>query len=248
MATGSNLMTAHVKLPSVKFSTLKKNTKPSNSRTLLFSLCSFVSRTRHVAVRLAPDSGGPTYPLEVLMLTLLHEFAHVMAPSLLRKGGPKGREWREDAHGPEFYAAFASVLHAAERLSLFVLPSAPNKHSPHSLSRLDRYEASSGLLPHSCVPTATRARLWSGGQDGEAEGEGPPQRISCRVTVAHVNRGKTVRKPLVVHAEMEMGEFMEQVRAKLRLAKTPEVVRNQRGDAWDGFSLSMIHPDMILWF
>lgn len=96
----------------------------------------------YVSIRLRFHNSTRCYGLQQLLATLLHEFAHVITPDEQQFGkderGRRARKWHDIDHGDAFYANFAALCEAAERLGIFSLPGDPRvKYSKKALMKYD---------------------------------------------------------------------------------------------------------------
>jgi len=90
------------------------------------------------------------YALERVLPTLLHEFAHCIAPGIkvyghAENGKPK-RQWTYERHSDTFYTCFSRILDVAEKLGIYKLPAGFSKNSTPSLRRFDRVDVDSKNL------------------------------------------------------------------------------------------------------
>ena len=104
---------------------------------------------RRVAVAVF-DPTQPTEPLpiELLLLTFIHELAHTVTQaelvpidSVTQTRSDVEGSFREKLvvvhHSKPFYEHYATLLKAAEKLGVLTIPSVPNKYSEANLQRLD---------------------------------------------------------------------------------------------------------------
>lgn len=189
------------------------------------------------------------YPLETLLPTLLHEFAHVLAPCCLRLSsatGRRSRQWQPDSHGPEFYQAFARVLRVAEELAIFALPNTANKLSRKSLSRFDRIDLESFQLSAATVLPQSR-QLFAAGEQLDPNLEPPPV-YPLRLTFAATVKGRTAQKPVVIDAPMSWQQFLRFAKDKLNMARLPTSVRDHSGALLDESGVQRLSRDQKLVF
>ena len=204
-----------------------------------------------VGIRLVPEGQDRIYPLASLVLTLLHEFAHVIAPLVqtkhkVDKGGKKTRKWQFDEHGKEFYQAFAEILQIAERLEIFQLPNQPNKFHRKYLSRFDRIDLDSCLLPQSCIPDRLR-RIYEESLEADAPAS-TSQVTSLRLTISAMVRGKKRTKSILVDPAMTSSELFCLAKEKLGMVKIPKVMRTQDGSILSNMDCSQFENDQLVWF
>lgn len=164
-------------------------------------------------------------PITVCIATLLHEMAHALTPGELvysnrPPDGSSGRnparrqriQWFFDAHSALFYENFAMLLRVAERLRVFVLPRAPDKHSMRSLRRFDDKDADVAPPPPSSAPLfaaedgslAVEAEWRTNDElEGLVSHAATPAQCATRkygpvrVNVSTMRRGRMVRKVVV---------------------------------------------------
>jgi hypothetical protein len=93
-----------------------------------------------IYMRMRDAVTGAPLALPGLALTFLHECAHVLAPTVLKKitrGGPTeglgrnastvDKKWFHDAHNTDFYDHFNDLLRTCERLKLLKFAAQPGK-------------------------------------------------------------------------------------------------------------------------
>lgn len=209
---------------------------------------------------LLPESRGSTeeagegatyYPLETLLPTLLHEFAHVLAPPCLRLKtvtGKRGRKWVVESHGSDFYQAFARILRVAEELNIFALPNTPNKLSMKALSRFDRIDLEAfALSPKSVLPKSF-ALLSSEQTDPNVGAMEAAPLKPIRLVISASIRGKPVSKPVIIDQSMSWQDFLLLAKDKLRLARLPSSVRDKQGTVIDETTFRHLKQDQTLIF
>merc|ERR1712110_1116908 len=116
-------------------------------------------------------------------------------------------------HSESFYTNFAELLRAAERLRIYVLPSAPNKFSPKTLLRFDSID-----------PRASLSGLNMGHSPLFARYLGPLKPL--RVILTDTAMAK--RKPLTLDSRT-VDEILKGSKQRLNLKRKPTTVNTIDG-------------------
>lgn len=189
---------------------------------------------------------GKLLPIELLLLTFIHELAHtVTAPeerlvesvnkAILKlqpqlRAGSLGR-FIAVHHSDSFYDNFAELLRAAERLGIYVLPSVANKFAPKSLMRFDSID-----------PSASVKGLNLGRSPLFANFLGGPVR-PLRVVVSEAARVK--KKPISL-ANRTLAELLKEAKQRLNLRKKPTTVTDTSGNRVSDEQLVDMRDDTLL--
>jgi hypothetical protein len=175
------------------------------------------------------DAQGALLPVELLLPTFIHELAHTVTcperrraeavSDTLLKLQPHAVEPCKDGflpvhHSDTFYANFAELLRAAERLEIYTLPAAANKFGAKSLMRFDAID-----------PVASLCKLNVGHSPLFATAFGatsPPLRILI------TDAKRTKQKPMVLH-QHSIAEVLAEAKQRLNLRRRPTSVSDASG-------------------
>ena len=201
----------------------------------------------------APPRNEPLPPA-LVVATFLHELAHTVTRPEMREardvpaailalqprddaaagGAAHGALARVD-HPPAFYANFAALLRAAERVGAFALPPAADKLAPRALRRYDAVDAdaaAAGLHLGRCAPWLARA----------LGGGAPRQR---RLVLASAARA-TKRKLLIARADLTRDGVLAEAKRLLNLRQRPCELLDGAGGALDDAAFSALSDGALV--
>lgn len=183
---------------------------------------------------------GDLLPLDRLIPTLLHEFAHAITPTQRVRGHRtkdkdvpkdlrKSKGWHDEHHGELFYKNFAHIMRVAEQLSIFKLPDVPGKFSPSLLRRFDDIDPCSDIT----LGTVNLQMLAFQKPEGDKETAEVRLMISC-------SDGK--KKPLVISRDASIDDLQKEIQRKFR--KRARKLMDRHGQPLE--SLSTLSNDEVI--
>ena len=188
-------------------------------------------------------------PIELLLPTFIHELAHSVTapekwrlnsiPTDLKEGkyeGLKPTDWVILHHNPTFYVNFAHLLQMAEKLSIYSLPSSPNKYSVRALKRFDQLD-----------PEAAKSGLNFGNSPMFGGSPSSKSASGCSIRIMITDTQRTKQKPITIsRKDACVASILKEAKTKLNLRKKPTVFLDVRGNEISEKELNSVEQDSLL--